>query len=51
MTEKALRDKEAREAMTQARDAFVLGYASERDGLASTHVAQLIREMVRETPA
>ncbi len=49
--EKALRDEEAREAMAQARDAFVLGYASEQDGLASTRVAQLIQEMVRETPA
>ena len=49
--EKALHDKGAREAMAQARDAFVLKYASEQDGLASTRVAQLIQEMVQDTPA
>ncbi len=49
--EKTLRDEGVRAAMAQARDAFVLGYASERDGLVSTHVAQLIREVVGEAPA
>jgi hypothetical protein len=49
--EKALRDEGAREAMAQARDIFVLGYASEQDGLASKRVAQLIQEMVREPPS
>ncbi len=37
--------------MAQAREAFVLGYASEQDGLASERVAELIQETVRETPS
>ncbi len=49
--EEALGDEATSEAMTQSRDAFVLGYASEQDGLASRRVAELIQEMVQETPS